>query len=125
VARATSIPQSHAHFKFARHTVDKPADLHYKISEQFTNMPNNQPYLPLRVHSVFARGRGAVPAPELADALATAGIPFLAVCDPMSLLAWDSFRAAAVQHNQKPLLGTEIVFPGRGSLLLYPLSAHG
>ncbi|MCX6554864.1 MAG: hypothetical protein NTZ12_07615 [Candidatus Aminicenantes bacterium] len=82
-------------------------------------------YVPLRVYSVFSRGAGVVDPAGLADVLQKANVPYLPVCDPMSLVGWERFKKEADNNGLKPLLGTEIVLPEKGSLLLFPLSQTG
>jgi len=82
-------------------------------------------YVPLRVYSVFSQGAGAVDAAGLADVLQKAGLPYLPLCDPMALTGWERFKKEADKRGLKPLLGTEIILPEKGSLLLFPLSQTG
>ena len=82
-------------------------------------------YVPLRVYSVFSRGKGAVDAGGFADFLKARNINFLSVTDPFSVVGWESFRKEAVARDMKPLLGLEIRVQHVGSLLLYPLTLAG
>ena len=82
-------------------------------------------YIPLRTYSVFSQGQGVVDAASLAEIMQNAGLPFLPLCDPMSLVGWEKFQGEAAKRKMKPLLGTEIVLPEKGSLLLFPLSQVG
>ncbi len=82
-------------------------------------------YIPLRVHSVFSQGAGAVAPAELAERMRRAGLPFLAVADPLSLLAWDRFQVEALRQGLRPLLGVEIRLEEKGTLLLFPRSLAG
>ena len=82
-------------------------------------------YVPLRVYSVFSQGAGAVDAGGLADVLQKAGLPYLPLCDPMALTGWERFQTEAGKRRMKPVLGTEIILPEKGSLLLFPLSQTG
>jgi DNA polymerase III alpha subunit len=82
-------------------------------------------YVPLRVYSVFSQGAGAVDAAGLADVLQKAGLPYLPLCDPMALIGWEKFQKEAGSRQMKPVLGTEIILPEKGSLLLFPLSQAG
>ena len=82
-------------------------------------------YIPLRVYSVFSQGAGAVDAASLAEIMQKAGLPYLPICDPMALTGWERFQAEAGRRQMKPLLGTEIILPEKGSLLLFPLSQAG
>jgi DNA polymerase III alpha subunit len=82
-------------------------------------------YIPLRTYSVFSQGQGAVDAASLAEIMQRAGLPYLPLCDPMALTGWEKFRNEAGKRQMKPLLGTEIILPEKGSLLLFPLSQKG
>ncbi len=82
-------------------------------------------YVPIRVYSVFSRGKGAVDADVFADFLNARKVPFLAISDPFSLVGWESFREAAVGRKMKPLLGMEVRVRPIGSLLLFPVSVKG
>jgi DNA polymerase III alpha subunit len=82
-------------------------------------------YIPLRVYSVFSQGEGAVDPASLGDLMQKAKVPYLPVCDPMSLIGWERFKDEADRRGLKPVLGTEIVLPEQGSLLLFPQSQAG
>jgi hypothetical protein len=82
-------------------------------------------YIPLRVYSVFSQGAGAVDAASLAEIMQQAGMPYLPLCDPMALTGWERFKQEAGKRQMKPVLGTEIILPEKGSLLLFPLSQTG
>jgi DNA polymerase III alpha subunit len=82
-------------------------------------------YVPLRVYSVFSRGKGAVDAGVLAGFLKSRKISFLAVTDPFSLVGWESFRKEAVAREMTPLPGMEIRIRPVGSLVVYPLTVKG
>ncbi len=82
-------------------------------------------YLPLRVYSVFSKGEGAVEPAAFADLLQQRGLPFLPVCDPLSLIGWDRFKREADKRQMRPMLGCEIRLPEKGSLLLFPASPAG
>ncbi len=82
-------------------------------------------YVPLRTYSVYSQGEGVVDPALLGDLMQKAKVPCLPVCDPMSLIGWEKFRKEADARGLRPLLGTEIRLPERGSLLLYPASPAG
>jgi DNA polymerase III alpha subunit len=82
-------------------------------------------YVPLRTYSVFSQGEGVVDPASLGDLMQKAKVPYLPVCDPMSLIGWERFKKEADGRGLKPLLGTEIKLPEKGSLLLFPASATG
>ncbi len=82
-------------------------------------------YVPLRVYSVFSQGEGVVDPASLGDLMQKAKVPYLPVCDPMSLIGWEKFHKEADARGLKPLLGTEIRLPEKGSLLLFPVTPAG
>ncbi|MCP4221269.1 MAG: hypothetical protein GY765_41970 [bacterium] len=82
-------------------------------------------YVPLRVYSVFSRGKGAVDARVLGDFLKQRGGTSLAVTDAFSMVGWESFRKSAMERGLKFLPGMEIRLRKVGTLLLYPLSIKG
>jgi DNA polymerase III alpha subunit len=82
-------------------------------------------YVPLKVYSVFSRGKGAVDAAIFADYLKARTISYLAVTDPFGIVGWESFRKEALAREMKPLLGMEIKVQHIGSLVLYPLTVQG
>ena len=82
-------------------------------------------YVPLRTYSVFSQGDGVVDPAALGDTLQKAKVPYLPICDPMSLIGWEKCKKEADARGLRPLLGTEIRLPEKGSLLLYPASAAG
>jgi DNA polymerase III alpha subunit len=82
-------------------------------------------YVPLRVYSVFSQGEGVVDPSSLGEIMQKAKFPYLPICDPMTLIGWEKTKKAADSRGLKPLLGTEIVLPEKGSLLLFPLSPAG
>lgn len=82
-------------------------------------------YVPLRVYSVFSQGEGVVDPASLGDLMQKAKVPYLPVCDPMSLIGWEKFKTEADARGLKPLLGTEVRLPEKGSLLLFPASPAG
>lgn len=82
-------------------------------------------YVPLRIYSVFSRGRGAVDARIFGDYLKQRNVHAMAVTDPFSMIGWESFRKEAADRDLKPLLGMEIRIQNIGALVLYPLNVKG
>jgi len=82
-------------------------------------------YLPLRVHSIFSRGRGAVTAAELALYLRRQGLPYLAVCDPLSVIAWEYFREEAERNKLAFVPGLEVNAGRSGEILVFPVGKEG
>ena len=82
-------------------------------------------YVPLRIYSVFSRGKGAVDAGVLGDFLKQRNVSAVAVTDPFSMIGWENFRKEAVNRGLKPLLGMEIRIQRMGPLLLFPRGIRG
>ncbi len=82
-------------------------------------------YLPLRVRSVFSRGRGATVPAELALYLHRQGLSRLPVCDPESLLAWEYFREEAEKHGLDFMPGLEVSAGRQGEMLVFPCRDQG
>lgn len=82
-------------------------------------------YVPLRVYSVFSRGKGAVDASSLGDYAKANSIPALAVTDPFAMIGWESFKHEADARGLRPLLGMEVKLHHVGAILLYPRSLKG
>ncbi|MEN8222052.1 MAG: hypothetical protein ABFR36_02230 [Acidobacteriota bacterium] len=80
-------------------------------------------YIPLRVYSVFSRGKGAVSPSGLASLMKKGGV--MAVTDPFSFLAWERFYMSAKDRGLRFLPGMEIALRGSGSLLLFPRTPEG
>ncbi|MCP4147452.1 MAG: DNA polymerase III subunit alpha [bacterium] len=82
-------------------------------------------YVPLRIYSVFSKGKGAVDAHVLGDFLRQRRVGSMAVTDPFSMAAWESFRKESVERGLKPLLGMEIRIRSVGALVLFPTTVKG
>ncbi len=82
-------------------------------------------YVPLRVYSVFSKGKGAIDPGVFANFLKERDISFLPVSDPFSLVSWESFRQEAVTREMTPLLGMEVRIRQIGALVMYPLTKKG
>ncbi len=81
-------------------------------------------YIPLRVYSVFSRGKGAV-APSGLSSLMKRGGGVMTVTDPFSTLAWEKFYRTAEGNNLRFMPGMEIILRESGSLLLFPQTSTG
>ncbi len=66
------------------------------------------PFVPLRCHSTFSRGRGAITIEELADWVAQKKWPAAALSDIQSLHGWARWKQLASLHGFKPLFGCEL-----------------
>ncbi len=82
-------------------------------------------YVPLRVYSVFSRGKGAVDAAALGGYAKANKIPALAVTDPFAMTGWEHFKHEADSCGLRPLLGMEVKLHHVGSILLFPRSLQG
>jgi DNA polymerase III alpha subunit len=69
-------------------------------------------FVPLRVHSVFSRGRGAATPAETAAWAAENNLPAAALSDIGSLHGWAKWKRAAEAAGVKPLFGSELPLAG-------------
>jgi len=65
------------------------------------------PFVPLRCHSTFSRGRGAMTLEELARWVTRKGLPAAALSDIQSLHGWAKWKQLASTYGFKPLFGCE------------------
>lgn len=65
-------------------------------------------FVPLRCHSTFSRGRGAITLQELAPWVARQKFPAAALSDIQSLHGWARWKQLASLHGFKPLFGCEL-----------------
>jgi DNA polymerase III alpha subunit len=75
-------------------------------------------FIPLRIHSVYSRGKGSV---TLEEALGWAGrrrIPAAALTDLGNLYGWGKWKRAAAAGGFKPLFGCEFEVGGRRFVFL-------
>ncbi len=84
----------------------------------------NEPFVPLRVHSVFSRGRGAVTLDELGGWVNRQRLPAAAISDLQTLHGWVRWKQVASQHGFKPLFGCEVERK-KGSFLFLVKSRKG
>ncbi len=75
-------------------------------------------FIPLRVHSVYSRGRGAVTFQELALWVAQQQLPAAALSDIGNFYGWAGWKRAALQQGLVPLFGCEMELEGRRFLFL-------
>ncbi|MCX7974096.1 MAG: DNA polymerase III subunit alpha [Candidatus Aminicenantes bacterium] len=66
------------------------------------------PFVPLRLHSVFSRGRGAATLEELASWSERQKLPAAGLSDIESLHGWARWKQLASLHGFKPLFGCEL-----------------
>ena len=65
-------------------------------------------YIPLRVHSVYSKGKGAAALAELAAWASHHELPFLALSDLGNLYGWGRWKRRAGEHGFSPIFGCEI-----------------
>jgi DNA polymerase-3 subunit alpha len=81
-------------------------------------------FVPLRVHSVFSKGKGSVLAGEAAAWAARKKLPAAALADVGNLYGWNRWKRAARERGVAPLFGCEIE-TGRGRVLLLVKTPEG
>lgn len=75
-------------------------------------------FIPLRVHSVYSRGRGAVILPELALWAVRQRLSAAALTDIENFYGWAGWRRATLPYSLAPLFGCEMELEGRRFLFL-------
>jgi error-prone DNA polymerase len=69
-------------------------------------------FVPLRLHSVYSRGKGSVTLEEAPEWIARRGIPAAALADAGNLYGWGKWKRVAAAGGFKPLFGCEIEIGG-------------
>jgi DNA polymerase-3 subunit alpha len=75
-------------------------------------------FIPLRVHSVYSKGKGGAVLPELASWVCRKKLPAAALSDIENLYGWGRWRRAAREGGFAPLFGCEIEIQERRFLFL-------
>jgi DNA-directed DNA polymerase III PolC len=75
-------------------------------------------YIPLRVHSVYSKGKGGVLLSELTAWAGSKKLPAAALSDLENLYAWGRWKRAALGAALKPLFGCEVEVEERRFLFL-------
>ncbi len=75
-------------------------------------------FVPLRIHSVFSRGKGSVTLEEAADWTARRRLPAAALADTGNLYGWGKWKRVAVSAGFKPVFGCELERGGRRFVFL-------
>ncbi|MGB2907954.1 MAG: DNA polymerase III subunit alpha [Candidatus Aminicenantaceae bacterium] len=75
-------------------------------------------FIPLRVHSVYSKGRGGVLLRELADWAVRENLPAAALSDLENLYGWARWKRAAQESGLRPMFGCELELGERRFLLL-------
>lgn len=65
-------------------------------------------FVPLRLHSVYSRGKGSVTLEEAAEWTARRRLPAAALADTGNLYGWGKWKRAAAAGGFKPLFGCEL-----------------
>lgn len=81
-------------------------------------------FIPLRVHSVYSKGKGGMTLYELASWTQKAKIPFAALTDIENLYGWDGWNRLAMEAGVTPIFGCEANIP-EGHFLFLPKSREG
>jgi DNA polymerase III alpha subunit len=75
-------------------------------------------FVPLRLHSVYSRGRGSVTLEEAASFVARQGWPAAALADIGNIYGWGKWKRLAPAGGFKPLFGCELDCGGRRFVFL-------
>lgn len=75
-------------------------------------------FIPLRLHSVYSRGKGALTLEEAASWVAQNRLPAAALVDEEKLYGWGKWRRMAEEGGFKPLFGCEVELGGKRFLFL-------
>ncbi len=75
-------------------------------------------FVPLRVHSVYSRGRGSVTLEEAAAWAARRGLPAAALADIGNIYGWGKWKRVAPPGGFKPIFGCELELGGRRFVFL-------
>ena len=75
-------------------------------------------YIPLRIHSVYSKGKGAATLEELASWLALRKYPRAALTDLENLYGWGRWKRVARGREFRPLFGCELEVQGRRFVFL-------
>jgi DNA-directed DNA polymerase III PolC len=75
-------------------------------------------FVPLRVHSVYSRGKGSVTLEEAAGWAARQGFPAAALADVGNIYGWGKWKRVAPAGGFKPLFGCELEVGGRRFVFL-------
>jgi DNA-directed DNA polymerase III PolC len=75
-------------------------------------------FIPLRVHSVYSRGKGSATLEEIASWVSRKRLPAAALADIENLYAWAKWKRAAGAWGIRPLFGCELEVAGRQFVFL-------
>lgn len=75
-------------------------------------------FIPLRLHSVYSRGKGSVTLEEAAAWVSRKGLPGAALADIENFYGWAKWKRAAELHGIRPLFGCELEVSGHRFVFL-------
>jgi DNA-directed DNA polymerase III PolC len=75
-------------------------------------------FIPLRVHSVYSRGKGSATVEEIASWVSRQRLPAAALADIENLSGWAKWKGAAEAWGVRPLFGCELEVAGRQLVFL-------
>src|SRR5512140_2840695 len=75
-------------------------------------------FVPLRIHSVYSRGRGSVTLEEAAGWTGGKGLPAAALADTGNIYGWGKWKRIAPAGGVKPIFGCELEIGGRRFVFL-------
>ncbi len=75
-------------------------------------------FVPLRLHSVYSRGKGSITLEEVAAWVARKRLPAAAIADIENLYGWARWKRAAEARGVRPIFGCEMKIAGRHFVFL-------
>jgi len=75
-------------------------------------------FIPLRVHSVYSKGKGSLTLQEFGSWVAHHKLPAAALSDVANLYGWAKWKRTALESGFRPLFGCELELEGRRYLFL-------
>ncbi|MBE3112418.1 MAG: PHP domain-containing protein, partial [Acidobacteria bacterium] len=75
-------------------------------------------FVPLRLHSVYSRGKGSVTLEEAAEWAGRQRLPAAALADVGNIYGWGKWKRVAPSGGVKPLFGCELEIGGRRFVFL-------
>ena len=75
-------------------------------------------FVPLRLHSVYSRGKGSVTLEEAAGWAAGKRLPAAAIADVGNIYGWGKWKRVAPAGGYRPLFGCELEVGGRRFVFL-------
>jgi len=75
-------------------------------------------FVPLRLHSVYSRGKGSVTLEEAAEWAGRQRLPAAALADVGNIYGWGKWKRVAAGGGVRPLFGCELEIGGRRFVFL-------